>query len=219
MDHHAGQSRAAVGFAVKSGWAAAVLVSGTRQSPRVLDSRRIDLSDPAIPESRQPYHTGFGTARLNGPGLSRLLHTVRRFGTHSLADVIQQYAARHRLVGAGVVVGSLIDPELLGNAHIRIHALEGRLFRSVVEDAALDCGLRCFVWRERDLYVVAAEAMNQTEPHVRATTKALGKTVAGAWRAEQKAATVAAWTVLATSGRTTRSLRLKAALSRAIGHD
>ena len=64
-------------------------------------------------------------------------------------------AAGHRLAGAGVVVGSTIDPTRIANDHIRIHALEGQLFRSVVEDAAIRNKLRCSIWRERDLYAVA----------------------------------------------------------------
>jgi hypothetical protein len=62
--------RSASGFTVKSGWASAVLVTETDGSPRVADSRRVELSDPGIPESRQPYHAGFGKARDGGPELA-----------------------------------------------------------------------------------------------------------------------------------------------------
>jgi hypothetical protein len=51
---------------VKSGWASVAHLCGPVESPRVVDSRRVDLNDPAnpaIPESRQPYHAGFTTAR------------------------------------------------------------------------------------------------------------------------------------------------------------
>jgi hypothetical protein len=191
---------ASIGLTVKSGWAAAVLLTGPPSDPHVVDSRRIELSDPAVPESRQPYHAGFGTARADGPELGRLLRGVRRYGMRSFEGMIRHYTtARYRLVGAGVVVGSLIDPERVANAHIRIHAREGRLFRDVVEQAAVGSGLPCSVWRERDLFSVAAEALKQTEEHIRTAVKALGAEVAGAWRAEQKAATVAAWAVLALS--------------------
>ena len=63
-------SRAAVGFAVKSGWAVAVLVSGSGKSPSLADSRRVELSDPAVPAARQPYHEGSGrpaAAAQNSP--------------------------------------------------------------------------------------------------------------------------------------------------------
>src|SRR5262245_44282738 len=108
MRHERGRTRAAIGFTVKSGWACAVLLTGPAGSPRVLDSRRIDLSDPALPESRQPYHAGFGTARAASPELSRLVGAVKRFGRQSVTDAIRRYrAAGHPVRGAGVVVGSL----------------------------------------------------------------------------------------------------------------
>src|SRR5262245_36029621 len=81
----------AVGFVVKCGWAATVLLIGSRASPRLADSRRIDLSDPAIPESRQPYHEGFGTARGHGGELTRLVSSVRRFGRRSVRGIVATY--------------------------------------------------------------------------------------------------------------------------------
>ena len=193
-------TQAAIGFTVKSGWASTVLVAGSAASVRVVDSRRIDLSDPAIPESKQPYHAGFGTARDAGPGRARLIATVKRFGRHSVIDVIRQArAAGHTLRGAGVVVGSLIDPKRIANDHIRIHALEGRLFRSVVHEAAARSKLSCSIWRDRDLHVLAARALRRAEPALRARVAALGRDIDGPWRAEQKSAALAAWLVLAAS--------------------
>src|SRR5438874_7040052 len=124
-------TRAAVGFTVKSGWACAVLLTGSADAPEVVDCRRIELSDPDVPESRQPYHDGFGTARAEGRELTRLVTSVERFGRKSVTGLIRGYTDGHRLRGVGVVVGSLIDPEKLGNSHVRIHALEGQLFRRV----------------------------------------------------------------------------------------
>ena len=186
---------------MKSGWAATVLLIGSPASPRLAGSHRIDLSDPAIPESRQPYHAGFGTARGSGAELTRLVGSVRRFGRRSVKGVIETYAtAGTALTGAGVVVGSLIDPDRIANQHIRIHALEGQLFRQVVEQALAARGLSCSVWRERDLYGAATEALRQPEPRIRSTLATLGRGIDGPWRAEQKAAAVAAWLVLAARG-------------------
>jgi hypothetical protein len=36
---------------------------------------------------------------------------------------------------AGLVVGSDSDPAVIMNPHIRVHAAEGRLFRTVIEQA------------------------------------------------------------------------------------
>ena len=190
-------SRGAVGFTVKSGWTCAVLLAGSPEAPRVIDARRIDLSDPAIPDARQPYHAGFGTARGQGKELTRLVTSVQRFGHRSMDDVLQTYeASGSRIVGSGIVVGSLTDPDTIRNDHIRIHALEGRLFRRIVAEAAERKGLRCVIWREKDLYRTAADLLKQPEPKVRDCITALGRTVDGPWRAEQKTAALAAWLVL-----------------------
>src|SRR5262249_19665799 len=189
MRHERGRPPAAIGFTVKSGWASAVLLVGPAASPRVLDSRRIDLSDPAIPESRQPYQAGFGTARAAGSELSRLIGAVKRFGRRSVADAIRGYrAVGHPVQGAGVVVGSLIDPARIANDHIRIHALEGQLFRAVVQDAASRSRLSCSIWRERDLHAQAGGVLERAEKPLRDAVAALGRGVGGRGRAEARAA-------------------------------
>jgi hypothetical protein len=198
MRQACGETRAAIGFTVKSGWASAVLLVGSAESPQAVDSRRVDLSDPSVPESRQPYHAGFGTARETGPDLSRLISVVRRFGHCSVTGVIRHYqAVGHPVRGAGIVVGSLIDPERIANDHIRIHALEGQLFRGVVYDAATRSRLSCSIWRERDLHALASGILKQPQQALRDTLAALGRDLGGPWRAEQKAAALAAWLVLA----------------------
>jgi hypothetical protein len=186
----------AVGFTVKSGWACAVLVAGTATAPRVVESRRVEISDPDVPDSLQPYHAGFGTARDAGDELKRLVSSVRSFGRKSVGRVIRDYQERESLRGAGVVVGSLIDPKTIGNDHIRIHAMEGQLFRSVVIDAAETAGLTCAVVRERDLYATAVKALKKPEAALRKTLAELGRGVDGGWRAEQKAAALSAWMLL-----------------------
>jgi hypothetical protein len=197
------RTHVAIGFTVKSGWACAVLLAGPTSSPRLVDSCRVELSDPAIPEARQPYHAGFGTARSAGPDLQRLVASVEHYGSRSVTRVIERYhPAGHDLRGAGVVVGSTGEPERISNAHIRIHALEGRLFRRVLEEAAARSQLPCSVWRERDLYASAPGMLGQPEQALRGAVTSMGRTVGGPWRAEQKAAALAAWLVLA--GHTSR---------------
>ena len=189
--------QAAVGFAVKSGWTAAVLLAGDRRLPRVIDARRIELSDPDFPEARQPYHDGFGTARRSGPELTRLINSVKRFSGRSVATALAAYREEgRRLTGAALVVGSTIDPDRIANDHIRIHALEGRLFRGVIEDALTASGVACSVWRERDLYTVAARTLKRSEDDLRTALVELRPPGRAAWRAEQKTAALGAWLVL-----------------------
>ena len=188
--------RAAAGFTVKSGWTSAVLIGGTPASPRLIDSRRVEISDPDIPDAKQPYHAGFGTARDAGAELKRLVSSVRSYGRKSIAAVIRDYQKRASVAAAGVVVGSLVDPKTIGNDHIRIHALEGQLFREVLIGGVERNGVRCSVWRERDLYGVAEKQLQIADTVLRRRLTALAEGIEGGWRAEQKAAALAAWMLL-----------------------
>ncbi len=188
--------RIAVGFTIKSGWAAAVLLDGSGAVPRVLDSRRVEISDPDVADSTQPYHAGFGTAREAGDELTRLVALVKSYGRRSVTALLREYQKQANLRGAGVIVGSLVDPQTIGNDHIRIHAKEGQLFRTVVIDAAEKYGLTCSVRRQRDLYADASKALKKSQRAIRQTLSEIGRDVETGWRAEQKAAALGAWIML-----------------------
>jgi len=194
---------ASLGFRVKSGWATTVLVGGPPTSPQVLDHRIVQLSDPARPASRQPFHGGTGREERDGRKVARRVASIRRFARRSLADLIKRYrAAGHRLRGVAVVAGSDIEPDRIANPHIRAHAQEGKLFRTVLEDGARRAGLPCLTVLERDLFAQAAQALGRPAPDLKRAVTALGRGGRGGrgrdggWRAEEKAATLAAWLVL-----------------------
>lgn len=182
----------AAGFAVKSGWAAAVLLRLEAGRPVVVDSRRVLLCDPAVPESRQPYHDGFGTARARDASLDALLASVREHGRRSTVAALAGMHHAAAFTRVAIVAGSLADPETIANDHIRIHALEGRLFRDVVAAAATSEGLSCVTWRERDLPAMVSGALRLPLEDARAALAAAARGRAP-WRAEQKAAALAAW--------------------------
>jgi hypothetical protein len=183
---------------VKSGFATAVVLAGPVAAPRVIERRRIDLSDPGVPEARQPYHASFGTARTDAAKLDSLVRSVELYARRSVGAWIRELrAGRHDLRIAALVVGSDIDPAGIANPHIRAHASEGRLFRRVTEEALRSEGLACSVWVERILYAGAAKALGRSEAQVKRTVTELGRVVTGGWRAEDKAAAVAAWAGLA----------------------
>jgi hypothetical protein len=186
-----------LGFTVKSGWASAIILDGSAKLPEVVASQRIELSDPVDAKSRQPYHAGTGTARKPGRELDTLIAAVERYGLRSVDAFIREHEkAGRRFDGAGIVVGSLIDPAQIANDHIRIHALEGQLFRGIVKDAVERRRMMSSIWRERDLYGIAATRLKRSESDLRQTIAGLGRSVEGPWRAEHKAAAVAAWLVL-----------------------
>lgn len=188
----------ALGFRVKSGRAIAVLVAGPIQTPRVLNRREIDLCDSDIPESRQPYHAAMGTLETDEAKVERRRKVVAEAANRSVAELIGDYRnAGYQIRAAGLVVGSDIDPAKITNPHIRAHALEGRLFRTVVEDAVRSQGLACSTFVERSVYTDAAAVLQRSEQDLKSAVAKLGKEQGGPWRADEKTACLAAWLALA----------------------
>jgi hypothetical protein len=186
-----------LGCRVKSGWTVLVFIDGSLRSPHLWKSDVLNLSDPRNPETRQPYHAAMGKLETNAATLKRRVQSVRRATERSIADLIQRCAddgcAIHR---AALVVGSLIDPESIANPHIRAHALEGRLFRTVLEGVLRWRGIQCAIFTERDVYPRALKLLGQSTVQIRRTIAELGRLVSGPWRADQKVAALAAWTSL-----------------------
>jgi hypothetical protein len=167
-------------------------------SPQVLDRRTIDLCDPAIPESRQPYHARMGTLETDEAKLEQRRRVVIQAANRSVAQLLADYCnAGHRIRAAGLVVGSDMDPAKITNPHIRAHALEGRLFRTALEDALRSCGVSCLVIVERNAYSSAAAILKRTERDLKLTVGKLGRALGGPWRADEKTASLAAWLALA----------------------
>lgn len=197
--------RVAIGFRAKTGWAAVVLLGGasggTGNGPRVLDARRIELCDPAHPDSRQPYHAGFGTFNQNDAEVKRLVRGVHRYAARVMKGLLDEYARAGRAPIAGAVVaGSAIDPAKIANLHMRAHALEGRLYREVIEEGLAAAGIECALLLERDLFERASERLELQSGALKKAATELGRDVDGGWRAENKAAAVAAWVALEGAG-------------------
>jgi len=185
---------AALGLRVKSGWAAAVLLTGTARSPQLCDVRRIELSDPQHPETRQPYHAAMGKLERDARKINQRVDLVRGIAQQSIATLLAGYRRQNlRIRRAALVVGSQIDPDSIANPHIRAHAFEGRLFRSVLEESLRAHRIRANILIERHAYAHAVEELKQTNKNVRRKIQDFGRETETPWRAEQKLAAVAAW--------------------------
>jgi len=188
---------AALGLRVKSGWAAAVVLTGTARSPQLFDVRRIELSDPQHPETRQPYHAAMGKLERDARKINQRVDVVRGIAQQSIATLLAGYRRQNlRIRRAALVVGSQIDPDSIANPHIRAHAFEGRLFRSVLEESLRAHRIRANILIERHAYAHAVEELKQTNQNVRRKIQDFGREMETPWRAEQKLAAVAAWLAL-----------------------
>lgn len=190
-------AKMALGFRVRSGWASAIVLSGPSSSPSVLHVRRIELSDPAVPESRQPFHAiddAEGDLEPNEDRIKERVQVVRRFAEQSIGRLLTDCrASSWNPQRAGIVAGSLVDPSTIHSPHIRAHAMEGRLFRTVVEDAVRARGLSCLVLGEKTVFRAACRQINRDETALKRTLVSLGRYLQGPWRAEEKLAALAAW--------------------------
>jgi hypothetical protein len=187
-----------VGFRLKSGWATAVLLLGPIEAPQVLCRRIVTLSDPEVRGTEQPYHAAMGRLEEDEATIHSRIAIVRRVAALSVKATLGDFAATgHRLIRAGLVVGSLTDPRAISNPHIRAHALEGQLFRKVLAGELEANGLACSVMRERDAYSAAATTLAQAEDEVKRAVSSLGRSLGGPWRADEKLAALAAWLNLA----------------------
>ncbi|PYI59443.1 MAG: hypothetical protein DMC59_05880 [Verrucomicrobia bacterium] len=188
---------AALGFRVKSGWAVAVLLTGPARLPQLCDVQRIDLFDPRLPETRQPYHAAMGKLETDATKINRRVCIVRSIAQQSFATLHAGYRGEgYAISRASLVVGSQIDPDSIANAHIRAHAFEGQLFRSVLEEVLQTCGIRTGIVIERNAYAQAAAKLKESNENVRRMIQNFGRAVQGPWRAEQKLAALAAWVAL-----------------------
>jgi hypothetical protein len=163
---------AALGFRVKSGWAAVVILTGPIDSPRLLDSRVIDLSDPRFPETRQPYHAATGRLETEPKKTRRRTDIVQRMTKQSVTNLLADYRRRgYSIRRASLVVGSQIDPALITNPHIRAHALEGQLFRSALKEALRSFKIRVAILLERNAYAGAAAQLKRSSYDVQRTAQ------------------------------------------------
>jgi hypothetical protein len=189
------ESPVALGFRVKSGFAIAVVLRGPAAAPTVVARRIVELSDPDVAETRQPYHHGFFTHEDDQRAITRRRQIVERCAEQSVAALLADDSLAG-CRGAGIVVGSVIDPQTVGNPHIRAHASEGQLFRTVLQSALQSHGIRCQVIVEKQLAKAATAGLKRRSAEITRVVSRFAKDVGGPWRADEKAASTAAWLIL-----------------------
>jgi hypothetical protein len=193
------RSRAGIGFRVKTGYAGAITLIGGPDAPAFFGREDVLLADLDVDDSRQPYHAALERGeRIGAAVVKKARHDAQRRATTALEGLLQ--AAQRagwdpRTVG--LVVGSNVDPATLGNLHIRAHALEGRFYREVLDQAATSLGLKVVTLLERDGFIAAAEMLGHSAARLKVILAAIGKAAGRPWRRDEQLATLAAWVALA----------------------
>jgi hypothetical protein len=188
-----------IGFRVKTGRATAVVMAGPASAPRVLSRKSLQLWDPAIPESHQPWHADFElppdeSARI----VPMALKAVERVALSALRELVDEVRSAHgSIIGIALVAGSSTDPESIHNPHMRAHAREGQLFPQALANAAKTLRIPAVTMAESEVFTIAAAKLAKSPDAVKLAVTELGRNIGKPWSAEEKAAAAAAWITLA----------------------
>jgi hypothetical protein len=190
--------RIAIGFRVKTGRATAVVMEGPASAPRVLLRRSLQLWDPAIPESHQPWHADFELPPDESARVVPLaLKAVELVALAALRELVAEVqSGLGSIVGIALVAGSATDPESIRNPHMRAHAREGQLFPQALAAAAKTIRMPAITMVESEVFGSAAAKLGKTPDAIKMAVAELGRDLGKPWSAEEKTAAAAAWIVL-----------------------
>jgi hypothetical protein len=192
--------RAAIGISAHSGWGALVAITGTAEVPKVLERKRIVITDPARPGAKQPYHFAQAQPLPVAEGhIAECRASSEQLAFAALADVASALRRDYEVAGCAVLLASGRSlpalPEIL-KSHSLIHTAEGEFFRRAFWKAGERLEIPVTGLRERELEERAKEVFGRAAERVIRAVNGLGKSVGSPWTADQKKATLAALLVM-----------------------
>lgn len=198
---------AAIGVRAHSGWAALVAVAGTRRSIRVVARRRIEIADPEIRGSKQPYHEAEGMpveeAAKFLEGCEKGAERLARKAFEELLEELARSAKSPRACGLLLASGRPL-PELgaILASHALIHTADGEHFREAVSRACAKCRLPVVRVRMREVLDRASAVLGVPAARLSSEVNELGRSLGPPWTQDQKLAALAAWLAGASAANT-----------------
>jgi hypothetical protein len=159
----------------------------------------IALASPANPDLFQPYHQVMDLPWERAVQTVRAAEcTIEGAAARGLKALIDELRARGVSVSSvGIVGAPHRNLAAIGSPHIRAHAAEGVLFRHVLEIGTAANRLPSAVHSERGFENAAATRLGLSVADMRAGLAPIGRALGAPWRADEKAAAMAAWIGLA----------------------
>jgi hypothetical protein len=193
---------AAIGVRTHSGWAALVVLAGPRHSPAVMRRTRIELADPKIPGSKQPYHAAEPLPFKQAENLlKRCTESSRSLAWQAVRNAVDEATQTgYRIIGCGILLASgrpLPDLAAVLASHALIHSAEGELYRSVIADAGRELNLPITGVKEKELLERASATLHMTPVAMQRSLAEMGRSVGSPWRQDEKHAALVAWMALA----------------------
>jgi hypothetical protein len=188
----------AIGLRAKTGRAIAVVLGGSADAPTILAKTEISLVDLKIPETAQPYHVVMELPwEESQRKVQKFARAIERVAKKAVADLVKQQKVSGRNVcGVGIVGAPDRDLARIGNFHIRAHAAEGVLFRTVLNLAAEANGLKWRLIPDKDFERLTKLELGSNASRTKQHINELSRTVPAPWRADEKQAALAAWLML-----------------------
>jgi hypothetical protein len=191
-------SRVALGFKPRTGRAVLVVLAGDVRHPEVLEREEI----PLLPEGEwAPYHAAEGLPSKDADRkVKQSIAEARRMATGAIRAVATRYEnAGYELAGCGVLVGTGLPDwttDQILAVHVRMHKVEGEIFREVLVDGARKCGLEISTLPDKTALDAAARTLRITRTRLDANLADIGKAAGAPWGRYQKEAAAAALVVL-----------------------
>jgi len=190
-----------LGVRAHSGWAATILLGGSREAPEILDRRRVELCDPKIAGSKQPFHEAepmdFAKAQSF---IARCTASSAALADKAVSELRERAKTRgHALAGCCLITASgraLPELKKILASHSLIHAAEGEFYRDAVAGACARARIKSDRVKEREIMEWAASRIGIADTKLKSRIDAMGKELGPPWTADQKLATLAAWLTL-----------------------
>ncbi len=198
--------QAALGFRAHSGWAALVAVAGPPGRPAVIDRRRIEIADPEIYGSKQPYHAAVGWPSAKAEKyLRRCTNRTKLLARRAVRAAVADIRKRgYYPVGTGVLTASGRPLTTLATtlaSHALIHTAEGELFRNALIQACEHCHLPVARVRVRELFDRGAAELGVPVDDLQGRLAGLGRLIGPPWGQDEKYAALVGWLALAAAVR------------------
>jgi hypothetical protein len=176
----------------------AVSVPNPKNTPQVIIRRRIELSDPRVAGSMQPFHAAKTMELQDAEAfIQSLAKESNAMATTAVREAVATLAAMgYRVTGACVLAGTgRVAANLAATlaSHPMIHTAEGDFFRNALRHACESCALEVVALREKDLIKHSAATLDIAESDLRSIVFQIGKSIGPPWRQDEKMCTIAAW--------------------------
>jgi hypothetical protein len=194
--------RSAIGIRVHSGWGALIAIAGNTGNLDVIERRRIQIIDPQVAGTFQPYH--FAKTLEIGPAKQHIVRSAAasaRLALEAIREVVDRLRDRgYKVIGASILLSSgrpLPAFEKILASHAMIHAAEGEFFRQAFREACTSLKIPVSGIRERDLEEQAHAILGKSATGLQQRIAGFGRKLGPPWTADQKLAAMAAAITLA----------------------